>query len=136
MKRITLLSAVMALAFGACSHDFGAKFQEPGDPVLVPTRTLPAESDRIYYKAWCEDTPVVQRAKDDLRELLTQGIPVKRAWFPGACSPCECATCTAVITIELLRPDDRILAVGFVENTTNLVINCGVADMWRFDVAR
>jgi len=135
MNRKTFTSGMIALVLCACS-DSGTQLPKPGDPVLVPRTMLPAESDRVYYEVWCTETDVVPSAKDELQELLTHGIPVKLAWFPQTCSPCECAVCVAVITIELLHRDDAILAFDFIENTDNYVVNCGVPNMWQFDLSR
>ena len=50
------------------------------------------------------------------------------------CSPCECATCTAGIVLELGAPDARIAPYGFVEDTANWVFDCGIEEMWRFEI--
>jgi hypothetical protein len=135
MKRFLLVAVTLSIC--GCGHDYGLTPQVPGDPALVPTTNLPAEGDRIYYKAWAAPEPVVQSAKNDLRELLHQGIPVKVAWFPEHGSPCECVTCTSVLTIELLHPDDRLVDLGFVEESGwGAGANCGVDHMWRFVVVR
>ena len=92
-----------------------AEFPEATMQWIFPT----IDKDRTYFMTLPVDSNAqwYTDAEAALRELFDAGLPLETAWFNLWPSDCWGHTVEGIITVDLTKPDARIIDLGFASSS-------------------
>lgn len=129
MVRIALAATLLLFATG-CSDSTTSPITELPLAVAVTADDVPSPGDGIFYYigATAEDDP-----EPLLKEALRRGVALDAAWVPQYQTPCAAPGATEALVVRASNRTGPLADLGFVGDPEPWLVNCGIADFWKYD---